>query len=179
VSDVNAMNAIRDMYLQAPARVLDRLVDGELNEAERREVLLLLEEAPEGWRRCALAFLENQAWGNALPSVAKELTTVPVVAKEPWYRHPITTWATALAASLLFSFGIGGWTTRGFVPIQTPSSAAKTSLASQVDPAWLEANTPQLPAAVIAELQDAGITVKTTPRLVPSVELNYVGSRGL
>lgn len=39
---------------------LDRLIDGELESDERRELLLELEHHPEGWRECALAFLEAQ-----------------------------------------------------------------------------------------------------------------------
>jgi hypothetical protein len=42
--------------------MLDRLVDGELGDREYRELLLRLETQPDGWRRCALAFLEAQAW---------------------------------------------------------------------------------------------------------------------
>jgi hypothetical protein len=47
-------------------QILDRLVDGELGESERREVLQTLERQPDGWRQCALAFLEAQSWGDAL-----------------------------------------------------------------------------------------------------------------
>ncbi len=41
---------------------LDQLVDGELTDAEQRDLLQRLEHSPDGWRRCALAFLEAQAW---------------------------------------------------------------------------------------------------------------------
>ncbi len=40
----------------------DLLADDELNEDERRELLATLDDQPEGWRRCALAFLESQCW---------------------------------------------------------------------------------------------------------------------
>ena len=40
----------------------DRLVDDELSEEERRELLGRLDDEPGGWRRCALAFLEAQCW---------------------------------------------------------------------------------------------------------------------
>jgi hypothetical protein len=50
-------------------RQIDRLVDGELNEAERRELLLALDRHPDGWRRCALAFLEAQCWHAALRAI--------------------------------------------------------------------------------------------------------------
>ena len=48
---------------------LDRLVDNELDDAERRELLLELEHSPDGWRQCALAFLEAQAFGDGLRSL--------------------------------------------------------------------------------------------------------------
>lgn len=51
-------------------RDLDRLVDGELDENRRRQLLLKLETQPDGWRRCALKFLESQAWGAAIAAEA-------------------------------------------------------------------------------------------------------------
>jgi hypothetical protein len=43
-------------------RQLDRLVDGELSDVERRQLLDSFDEQPVSWRRCALAFLEAQSW---------------------------------------------------------------------------------------------------------------------
>jgi hypothetical protein len=45
---------------------LDLLVDGELSEENRRQLLTSLENEPGGWRRCALAFLESQCWKQSL-----------------------------------------------------------------------------------------------------------------
>ena len=39
---------------------IDRLVAGSLPDAERRTLLLRIETEPDGWRQCALAFLEAQ-----------------------------------------------------------------------------------------------------------------------
>src|SRR6476660_6662394 len=47
-------------------RWIDRLVDGELGEHEQRQLLVALEAEPEGWRRCALAFVEAQSWGQEM-----------------------------------------------------------------------------------------------------------------
>jgi hypothetical protein len=44
----------------------DRLVDDEMNEEERRQLLGQLDDEPGGWRRCALAFLEAQCWKQSL-----------------------------------------------------------------------------------------------------------------
>ena len=51
---------------QADDLPFDRLVDGELSEEKRRELLAGLDNEPGGWRRCALAFLESQCWKQSL-----------------------------------------------------------------------------------------------------------------
>lgn len=42
--------------------LIDRLVCGELNGDQRRTLLAWLDEQPQRWRLCGLAFLEAQAW---------------------------------------------------------------------------------------------------------------------
>ena len=49
---------------------LDRLVDGEVDLPELRRIVAALEERPDGWRDCALAFLEAQALRKELTSDA-------------------------------------------------------------------------------------------------------------
>jgi hypothetical protein len=44
---------------------IDRLVSGDLGEPDRRSLLAWLDEEPQRWRACALAFLEAQAWEQA------------------------------------------------------------------------------------------------------------------
>ena len=50
--------------------LIDRLVDGEANEDERRRVLSALAHDSELCRRVALAFLEAQEWRRLFPSLA-------------------------------------------------------------------------------------------------------------
>jgi hypothetical protein len=60
---------------------LDGLVEGTLDDDRRRALLLALEADPEGWRRCALAFLEAQAWTQALAPLADHAaSTLSIVA---------------------------------------------------------------------------------------------------
>ena len=54
-------------------RVYDLLVDGELDEDRRRTLLGSLDNKPGGWRRCALAFLEAQSWGQEFRSLSARL----------------------------------------------------------------------------------------------------------
>jgi hypothetical protein len=95
--------------------LIDRLVDGELTDDDRRRLLQSLDERPEGWRRCALAFLEAQSWREELGQVAHDLGTetkesmspVPsavVVRKSVWTMGAM--WL-AMAAGLLVAFGLG------------------------------------------------------------------------
>jgi hypothetical protein len=118
-------------------RQIDRLVDGELNAAERRQLLAECEEREGAWRRCALAFLEAQSWRAELTALATPLAAAaptsansPVVAIKPtsesstrrrrWVRtrsHSEQRLATiasgpwALAACALIAFGLG-WLAR-------------------------------------------------------------------
>ena len=46
--------------------ILDQLVDGELQGERYQEVLQKIEQSEDGWKRCALAFLEAQAWQRDL-----------------------------------------------------------------------------------------------------------------
>jgi hypothetical protein len=91
-------------------RLLDQLVDGELTGEERRQLLLKLDNQTDGWRRCALAFLEAQAWGKecrALTSTpVKEPTVQPAVQRSAW---PNSRWTSflAIAASFFVAFGLG------------------------------------------------------------------------
>jgi hypothetical protein len=105
-------------YLQnSDDRTFYRLVDGELSEPERRQLLQSLDLSPDGWRRCALAFLEAQFWGQGLKSFVRE----PAIASQhesdankvispPTVhgRQHIYTW-TAIAASLLVAASLAFW----------------------------------------------------------------------
>lgn len=102
--------------------LLDLLVDGELNDTQRRELLKSLEHQPDGWRRCAMAFLEAQSWRGEmrqlLPSAAERSApaeesrpaTAPAAAP-PARRAPRSSgrWATpmAMAAGFLVALVLG------------------------------------------------------------------------
>jgi hypothetical protein len=62
-NEINATDASR----------FDRLVDGELPADEYRALLASLDDEPGGWRRCALAFLENQALAGELGGIRRSL----------------------------------------------------------------------------------------------------------
>jgi hypothetical protein len=117
------MSEVDGIKLERPEGRLDRLVDGELSETDRRDLLLQLEREPEGWRRCALAFLEAQCWRQELGLMARSperTSTQPAPDKaSPRFNGPAMQWAawrqrlaTALSmgACFLIALALGrGW----------------------------------------------------------------------
>jgi len=95
--------------------IFDRLVDGELTPTERRQLLASLDDRPEGWRRCAIAFLEAQSWRKDLGQIARGSQKETKELKSPTSadgRGTKSNWAAgakwlALAASLLVAFELG------------------------------------------------------------------------
>ncbi|QDU73550.1 hypothetical protein Pan97_05250 [Bremerella volcania] len=97
-------------------RQLDRLVDGELSPEEYREVLSQLDQMPNGWRRCAHAFLESQALGQSLPLVMQTTPSCPQTELAPAAEKSSTSGnasfrrmetLAAMAASVMVAFGLG------------------------------------------------------------------------
>jgi hypothetical protein len=93
--------------------LFDQLVDGELSDAERRRLLAVLDERPDGWRRCALAFLEAQSWRSDLGQLAREAVRTPnandLATRSTGHRRPLRqglAWL-AIAASVLVAFTLG------------------------------------------------------------------------
>lgn len=92
--------------------MIDRLVDGELSGDERRELLAALDSQPDGWRRCALAFLEAQTWRSEMKrivapvAIATTNPSVSAIPPAPSSRRFGGAWLAA-AAALLVAFGLG------------------------------------------------------------------------
>lgn len=98
------------------ARQMDRLVDGELSSAERRDVLVALEQDVNGWRRLALAFLESQALREELQSrrqpvgaMVNRRRLVHSELPDPTRTSKRRRWPAKLAMSLcaIVMFGLG------------------------------------------------------------------------
>ncbi len=119
-------------------QLLDRLVDGELSDADYRITLHRLDEAPDGWRRCAMSFLEQQALRQELQQLLNNQTRLNPLEDcdldkaslsevegadelhfaatrhdwERWFRQPWVRWTSVLAVGIL-AF-VGGLALRPF-----------------------------------------------------------------
>ncbi len=126
-------------------RWIDRLVDGELTPSERTALLQKLDNIPGGWRRCALAFLEAQAWREAMTSSKSQVANAPdslpqnvastrsvAVFSLPPNRATWQGWLS-IAATLLVALGVG-WlgikNLRG-LPTQSPDVAHASDVTSK------------------------------------------------
>lgn len=126
---------------------LDRLVDGELSREEYRELLESLAREPDGWRRCALAFLEAQAWQREFPAVraegfvgaATESREIPPPAQSTrsgsgWSGWSVWTGRFALAASWFLVFALGAGTYQ--IVFTTSDRGAMSPLAGTRSGEW-------------------------------------------
>jgi len=94
----------------------DRLVDGALTSAEYKSLVSSLEDEPGGWRRCATAFLEAQAWGKEFAAIRRVEEDGPA-ANKPAGEIELRTDKKSLnltsapllaaAACVLLAFGLG------------------------------------------------------------------------
>ena len=155
-------------------RRFDRLVDGELNEEERREMLAGLDREPGGWRRCALAFLESQCWKQTFGAFSQQTVQheAPVtVAHSAPVRGPGRMGTLlAMAASFLIALWVGSlvWQT-GTDRVAAPPGA--TGGLASVSP---KGSTPSDPWRVVTVSQPTGAQAAGHSLRVPAVERNNI-----
>jgi hypothetical protein len=119
---------------------LDRLVDGEIGDDEQRQLLLSLESQPDGWRRCALTFIEAQTLRKDLQGVGNNLEVAAdggrpmltsIAAKRRGTNaasHRVRWLAMAACFALAFVIGSltrGIWTSSGVNEVAKSSADAK------------------------------------------------------
>ena len=109
----------------------DLLVDGELSEADRRDFLSSLDDVPNGWRRCALAFLEAQSWKKAIGAIQRESAARPTAARpvrRSRFPGGLLGTLAAMAACFTLALGLGlvlrGVWQSGPQPQRSPSQFA-------------------------------------------------------
>jgi len=93
---------------------LDRLADGELSREEYSELLTTLDHEEDGWKQCALAFLESQALRRDLRQIVAE----PVAQSASPAQLPARSfhvWHSLQALALAACLGLAFWLGRGSV----------------------------------------------------------------
>jgi hypothetical protein len=178
------------------ARLIDALVDGELSDPRRADLLRRLELSPGGWRQLSLAFLEAQSWQQALRAESSVRQASPKTAERRTSRRAIAwTGAWAVSAALAFSVGLAlngrsqpgsamnAATTTAPVPVMVRDSKATTPTFQS------SAMAQTLSPAARQQLERLGFRVQERPRvvsferpdgqtvqvLVHEVELHFVG----
>jgi hypothetical protein len=144
---------------------IDRLVDGELDPVSRRDLLLRLDASPDGWRRCALAFLEAREFAEVARAWTREHAAPAVSRVEPRRRPSAAIWA--MAASVLGLAFLSGFAARGW---------ATSAVAVRSDPPRLLAETkPARPAEVETSLPapDTSLASATPPGLPEYVKAQW------
>lgn len=162
--------------------VFDRLVDGELSAADRRSLLESLDSRPNGWRQCALAFLEAQSWQSELRDFTATKTATSSMSPEV-HRNlvaPIATpkrrtvWAAAeiftVAAALLLAFKLGGSHRSSGVPFAANQTAAPNNQMASAPTAGSAANPVKPGDAINLWVRDDGGQMKKVR--VPLVDAN-------
>jgi len=143
------MNESKDGFGDDIQIGLDRLADGELTSDEQRGLIMALENQPDGWRRCALAFVEAQAWRGELRRITAVEGTVnqPIAMDRSDRRNTAMhglRWL-AVAASVLMAFTLG-------ITAQSWWLAAATN-----QPAKIVAVHPEEPIATSSEKSVAAV----------------------
>ena len=115
--------------------IIDRMVDGELDEKEQRELLIACDQSPEHWREMALAYVESQTWRDEFSVLSKaaceedeeeerpilQLANSPARLATP---ARITPWRVLNVAAMLFLSLTVGYSLGTFeFPATKPSSS--------------------------------------------------------
>ncbi len=172
-------------------RMIDRLVDGELSEADRRALLASFEADPSGWRRCAMAFLEAQAWRESLGTVAAHVAMQPPMLAPARPRFGFAKTGLAIAASVLVAFSVGRLSKGERQPVPTIAVVQKTEPTPETITQPQPQAEPPKPDPLITRLESRGYQVDRRQRVVAiktqdgrrvavpvaEVRVKYVGDR--
>ena len=178
--------------------LLDRLVDGEVGEDERASLLRTLDREPDGWKRCALAFLEAQAWREAAPDGAMRVVPQESAGAGRRSRPILLRQLVAVAAIVAVAFCVG-FVSRDAVSPEAGAHSA-VQMARQSTPAGTPVSSPGAPIAraesavpelLRIQMERQGYRVEGDRRVVPvalgdgrkvgvpidRVSMKYVGQR--
>lgn len=155
---------------------IDLLIDGELTSGESGRLLQRLEVEENGWRHCALAYIEDQQWASAIQQHAEEagqeqrealsngtcdILQAPSDKQLGRSRFRAAGWWMALTTAAVWAFVAGRWSVPG--DTGTPAGITTEQFAGSDDTA---AEDTKLVIADDAELQ----SVTNSPQYVGSTD---------
>jgi hypothetical protein len=128
----------RDSFYSPNDRLIDRIVDGELHAAELQTAITQFDQEPGAWRRCALAFLEAQAFKESMRALSPpielrlqpEEQAVTVALVQPRIRSRIRTPIAASIIAASFALGWAGHAVRSR-DLLGPATAAPATVAGK------------------------------------------------
>ncbi|MEN6558775.1 MAG: hypothetical protein ABFC54_11405, partial [Thermoguttaceae bacterium] len=141
-----------------------------------RQLLAGLDRTPDGWRRCAMAFLQSQSWKEAFGAIAHTKSSPPVAAIAP---RPRTRWihslrvVAAMAACFLLAFWVGSLIERARIA-PTVGSGDLAKAVSAIPPKTPSAVAPSEPLQMVTVSSPSSGTFR-----VPAVERPNVDARWL
>jgi len=127
-----------DVLTREEETLIERLVDDELNDEERRALILRLETSVDGWRTCALRFLEAQAFRDAFrnfdESSNAQIARRSNVERKLDFRGLVRAFSATAAGFLVAAFFFGRAVES---PIQAPTPSDSDARLVQNDSARL------------------------------------------
>jgi hypothetical protein len=158
--------------------LIDLLVDDALDAQQRAALLRSLDaqRSQDGWRRCALALLEAQAWRRAMAEAAEPARAAEAVELQGKSRRAIFPRLAVAATLAAFAAGIllgqGGWWRAGAVqqvtqgdlsaqrPTEAPSGSGLISQRGATKPVPNDSRQAVLPDYVCRQLEREGYEVQ-------------------
>lgn len=168
-------------------QTIHRLVDNQLSETDRAELLLAADQNPQLWRRITLAFIEEQVWSSAISGKNRESNLRPHInnallasKQAASSASSIKPWFLALAAVVLIAVTIsirmitmGGDNTSTATPIDPD----REKVAVNNEPYMLEMGDQKVPLYERSDLM-SDFLARSEGELSPEL-LQYLQNAGL
>jgi hypothetical protein len=175
--------------------LIDRLADGELTPYELRAAIDRLDRIPDGWKRCAAAFLEAQCWRDSFramgepPASQDHGNSFRLALRNAPAKRPAPRWLRGMIAAgiLAGSFAIGWLSHRPPQPSTTAQLAASGppiapvgAAADQSESRLLTKQVPGFsnPAQSVEQTNDADRFAIPRSELVQTVARLRIGNEG-
>ena len=158
--------------------VIDRIVDGGLSPSQLREAATRIDAAPDGWKRCALAFVEVQCWTDALREPGRPHVAAPIALAPPHRSRRVR--PSLAAAAVLGAFAMGWLTGARPEPRDErpePPTIARSKTRNEPSVAKIDEPDPTPPAPTIREV--ARLQFATDPDGESTAEVPILAGPGL